>query len=111
MEWIDIKSEKPKNLQKVLVYFYNELGKSRITIAEYVESETVNVEDFLDLDCSESFAESGGYDEEGDFYWAPGGFYEYRHETDINYYLTERVLGWMPLLKAPSKEKENVDAT
>ena len=102
MNWINIKDQQPESKSIVMVFFKNKYGKKHITIAQYVSYRTVLAEDFLNDECDESFMD---YDEENDCYWIPEGFYEYQYEPEINYFLTEEVLYWMPLPEYPEEEQ------
>lgn len=95
--WINIEERKPEKLRRVLVAFKNSYGKIFITIAEYVPPKEVLAEDFLSEDC-DNFQE---YDEEKDCYWTPSGFYEWTHEGDINYFLSEKINFWTELPQLP----------
>ena len=101
-KWISVDDKLPENKSRVFVYFKNEYGKGRRTIAEYIKGKTVLSEDYLDPDLSEDFEE---YDEENDCYWTPSGYYESQYATDMNYFLHEKITHWMPLPKPPTEEK------
>jgi hypothetical protein len=100
MKWININEKEPENHQRVMVFYKNDFGKGRITIAKYIKPKTVLAEDFLDPEYSMDFEE---YDEEKDCYWTPAGFYESQYATDINWYLSETITHWMPLPNFPSE--------
>ena len=85
-----------------MVFFKNKYSKKHITIAQYISYHIVLAEDFLNDEYDESFMD---YDEENDCYWTPEGFYEYQYEPEINYFLTEEVLYWMPLPEYPEEEQ------
>lgn len=107
MKWILFEKVKPKNLQRVLVYYYSKYGSrylKRVTVAEYVEPKKVLEEDFLSEDC-DGFAE---YDEEKDCYWTPTGFYENQYEAEDNYFISDKIVGWMLLPKAPEHMEVNM---
>ena len=93
--WINFKDKKPRSLQRIGIYFYQE-GKAQIKIAQYIRAKTVLAEDFLDFEWVDVRVD---YDEKKDCYWTPEGFYENRFATKINYWLTEDIIKWMPLPK------------
>ena len=102
MKWLEFKKDKPVNRQRVLVYYYNEYHKGRTTIAEYIEEGAVLAEDYLDDDCPTAFFEDT-YNEEKDCYFAPSGFYESGYEPEISYFISEKIIYWMPLPCAPQE--------
>ena len=83
--WRDISSA-PKN-RKVIVGYFNELGKWRSVMATYYTEGTL---------------ESPDCDEEG---FAPEGWYEESETHDEILPLYHRPTKWMPLPAAPEKEK------
>lgn len=69
--WITI-DKMPENNKKVLVCFKNSHDKDRITIAYFIAKMTISEEDMAyEGDCY--------YNEEGDKYWIPEGWYEYSY--------------------------------
>ena len=96
-DWIKFSDVKPGNQKRVLVCFFNPCGKTRTTIAVYIEPKTVLADDFIDEDHW-NLAE---YDEKKDCYWTPGGFYEDQYETDINYRISETIEYWLSVPVSP----------
>ncbi len=94
--WIMVEEDVPKNLKRVLVIYYNDLGKKRTTVAEYVRDRTVLAEDYLSDDCPEEFY-SSEYDEEKDCYWTPFGWYESTYCGEMNLQISEKVICWMTI--------------
>jgi len=92
----------PKNLKRVVVAYKNSLGKLRITIAEYIQPRSILAEEYLSEDCPIQFAESD-YDKSKDCYWTPSGWYESTYHGEINLYIRETIICWMPIPIIPSK--------
>ena len=96
MDWININTDKPKNLQEVIVCF-NDNGRRVITIATYVAPNSVLEEDFLSEDaegCSD-------YDAEKDCYWVTEGFFEYMTTSDQSWLISGEITHWMAKPKLP----------
>jgi len=102
--WIPVEEGLPKNQKRVDVYYFNELGKIRVTVAEYIPEETILAEDYLSDECPEKF-HSKGYDKENDCYWTPEGWYESTYHGDINWYIGEKIIGWRPITLPESEVK------
>jgi hypothetical protein len=94
----------PENSKRVMVYYRNTTGMLRTTVAEYIKYRSILAEDYLSDDCDEEFYASE-YDEGKDVYWTPAGWYESTYHGEMNMYITEKVLGWMPIPPLP-KETE-----
>lgn len=95
MEWISVKQQMPKNCKNVIACFKNRLGKKRIVIAWYAEKYTVEV--------NQDFDEYFEYDEDGDNFYLPEGWYEYSFGHDFSPFIGDRVDYWMPLPKPPNE--------
>lgn len=91
--WISTAMRMPENMQRVLVCFKIE-DKPVVSICDYIAAKSVLEEDYTNPSQSEDHYD---YDEEDDCYWMPEGFYESLHLPEINYFLTEKVLFWMPI--------------
>lgn len=109
LRWIPVEERLPENQERVDVYYFNELGKIRVTVAEYVPAETMLAEDYLSDDCPEEFY-SKDYDKENDCYWTPEGWYESTYHGEINWYLSEKIIGWKSIiLPTPTLPKQEAD--
>lgn len=97
--WIKTSELMPESEQRVLGFYTNEYGRSRIETAVYIPPRTVKAEDFLSEDaegCDE-------YDEESDIYWVTEGWFESSWESDTNWKLNQTITHWMPLPKIPQE--------
>ncbi|MFA5659127.1 MAG: DUF551 domain-containing protein [Oscillospiraceae bacterium] len=100
-QWIPTSEKLPEAKQRVLAYYKNQCGKSRIEIACYIPPETILADDFLS-DEAEGCDE---YDEKNDCYWVKEGWFEDSWESDTNWGITPKILYWMPLSQPPKGEK------
>ena len=96
--WIPVSQQLPKQNEKVLVTYTNQLGNCRRVIAELVAKHTVEASD----DC---WGDGADYDEATDQYYCPAGWYECVENWDELAYLAineGEVTHWMPLPAAPA---------
>jgi len=98
MNWTSVNEQMPETNTRVIGFWKNVYDKNQTSCVKYIAPNSVLAEDFLDSEFSEGFAE---YDEEKDCYWTPEGFYESNYETDVNFFISEKVTHWMPLPKTP----------
>lgn len=102
MKWISIKDRLPESNKRVFVYWKNSYNNGRTSPAVYIPDKTILSEDFLDPEYCEGFEI---YDEEKDCYWTPKGWYEMQYVTDMNYFISDEILYWMPLPNPPQDNK------
>ena len=96
--WIPVSQQLPKQNEKVLVTYTNQLGNCRRVIAELVAKHTVEASD----DC---WGDGADYDEATDQYYCPAGWYECVENWDELAYLAVHegeVTHWMPLPESPA---------
>ena len=106
MQWIKCSKRMPANRSRVIACFQNAYGNLLQVAATYIAHHAVKAKDFLDEDAE--LCDWADWDEEGDFYWTPPGFYESNYHTDCNWFIDDPVLYWMPLPVCP---KESTDAS
>ncbi len=102
--WIPVSERLPDNSKRVEVFYLNTYGKKRVTCAEHIAYWSVLAEDFLSDECNESFYESE-YDKENDVFWTPEGWYESNYHTDMNMFISDKILLWKPII-LPTESKE-----
>lgn len=95
--WISIKEKLPESQQRVLGFYTNKYGKTRIEIVCYIPPKEVLAEDFLNEDADDCKE----YDEQKDCYWVTEGWWESSWESDTNWKISENITHWMPLPKLP----------
>lgn len=98
MNWIKTSERQPAPRQRVYVVVVDEYGNKYQTMAEFIPEKTVLFVDY----CNDEYCDSSGdYDEEMDCFWTPAGYYEWQHESEINFLISGQVTDWMPLFQLP----------
>jgi hypothetical protein len=99
-KWIPVKNKNPRGRIKVLVFFINQWGKKRITIAEFVSYRTIYAENFLHDDCVDNLDLVDIDDSE--VAWVKEGWYEYQEETEMDFKIAGKITHWMSLPEFPN---------
>ena len=97
--WISVDDRLPENMKHVLAFYYNEYGKGRKVIAEYIHHKTVESCDYY----SEETEGDEYYDEENDKYWVNSGWHEQLDNWDYSGVpvVNGKVIYWMTLPESP----------
>jgi hypothetical protein len=84
----------PENMKRVNVLFDNGYKNNCTAMAEYIAKRSVLAEDYI----SEEYSDFTDYDKENDKYYAPEGWYEWNHGSDVCMHMSDvAVLYWMPI--------------
>jgi hypothetical protein len=101
--WISVEDRLPENTKRVNVLFNNGYKKDCKAMAEYIAKMSVLAEDYI----SEEYSDFTDYDKENDRHYAPEGWYEWNHSSDICMHMGDtKVTHWMPIPTLPAKEVE-----
>lgn len=94
MEWINVEDRMPEPGKKVIAFFINEYGKPRRIMAEWIPKYFMEGQE-------DSYEGDLDYDEEGDTYYWPEGWYESNEFEETHWMVGGKITHWMELPNGP----------
>jgi hypothetical protein len=98
MNWTKVEDALPESGVPVIIASYNRVGRPLCLRAEYAAPMTLPV----GLDCD---VDGADYDESGDEYYCPEGWYEsseYNEYDEVLWRVEGTITHWMPLPASPA---------
>lgn len=98
-EWVSVEDDLPKSGRRVIFSWVNSHGKTRTSMGFYSKKQTLDADFWEETDGADYCEETGQY-------FCPEGWHEEMHESEYFYYVSDKVIAWMPRPNPPT-EKEN----